>query len=69
MLPLDLALPMPLNVKQAFEGDSGILAGLTKGKIWIDHSTTDFGQTQIFNEKVFLHFITINKRFNKMHKV
>jgi 3-hydroxyisobutyrate dehydrogenase-like beta-hydroxyacid dehydrogenase len=66
MLPLDLALPMPPDVKQAFEGDSGILAGLTKGKIWIDHSTTDFEQTQIFNEKVFRHFIMINKRFHSL---
>ena len=45
---------MPPDVKQAFEGESGILAGLTKGKIWIDHSTTDFEQTQLFNEKVYL---------------
>ena len=46
------ALPMPPDVKQAFEGESGILAGLGSGKIWIDHSTTDFEQTQIFNDKV-----------------
>ena len=43
---------MPPDVKQAFEGESGILAGLGTGKIWIDHSTTDFEQTQIFNDKV-----------------
>ena len=43
---------MPPDVKQAFEGESGILAGLGSGKIWIDHSTTDFEQTQIFNDKV-----------------
>ncbi len=43
---------MPPDVKSAFEGESGILAGLTEGKIWIDHSTTDFEQTQQFNEKV-----------------
>lgn len=43
---------MPPDVKSAFEGESGILAGLTEGKIWIDHSTTDFEQTQQFNERV-----------------
>jgi 3-hydroxyisobutyrate dehydrogenase-like beta-hydroxyacid dehydrogenase len=43
---------MPPDVKSAFEGEEGILAGLTKGKIWIDHSTTDFEQTQLFNEQV-----------------
>jgi 3-hydroxyisobutyrate dehydrogenase-like beta-hydroxyacid dehydrogenase len=43
---------MPPHVKAAFEGESGILAGLDSGKIWIDHSTTDFEQTQIFNEQV-----------------
>ena len=48
---------MPPDVKTAFEGEDGILAGLTKGKIWIDHSTTDFEQTQVFNEQVTLKSI------------
>ena len=26
------------------QGDSGLLAGLEEGKIWIDHSTTDYEQ-------------------------
>jgi len=44
------ALPMPPHVKQVFEGDNGILAGLSTDKIWIDHSTTDYEQTQTFND-------------------
>lgn len=40
------ALPMPVHVKDAFEGDQGILAGCkAKGLIWVDHSTTDPQQT------------------------
>ena len=41
---------MPPHVKQVFEGDNGILAGLSTDKIWIDHSTTDYEQTQTFND-------------------
>ena len=35
-----------------FEGDNGLLAGMDKGKIWIDHSTTDYEATMIYNEMV-----------------
>jgi 3-hydroxyisobutyrate dehydrogenase-like beta-hydroxyacid dehydrogenase len=52
---------MPPDVKNAFEGESGILAGLTEGKIWIDHSTTDFEQTQQFNDRVLFVIINILK--------
>jgi 3-hydroxyisobutyrate dehydrogenase-like beta-hydroxyacid dehydrogenase len=31
-------------------GDDGIIAGLQKGGIWIDHSTTDYEQTKMFEE-------------------
>ena len=47
---------MPPDAKKAFEGESGILSALSSGKIWIDHSTTDFEQTQIFNDKVNYRF-------------
>ena len=43
---------MPPHVKACFEGDNGILAGLDKGKVWIDHSTTDYEQTQRYNGMV-----------------
>jgi len=46
------ALPMPQHVKAVFEGETGILAGLGDGKIWIDHSTTDYEQTEDMNEEV-----------------
>jgi len=39
------ALPMPPHVKAVFEGDTGLLAGLA-GKVWVDHSTTDYEQTE-----------------------
>ena len=45
-------LPMPQHVKAVFEGDDGLLAGLTEGKVWIDHSTTDYEQTEDMNEEV-----------------
>jgi len=48
------ALPMPPHVKSVFEGDSGLLSGLSQGKIWIDHSTTDYEQTEEMNEQVKL---------------
>ncbi|KAG0716725.1 3-hydroxyisobutyrate dehydrogenase, mitochondrial [Chionoecetes opilio] len=41
-------LPRPPNVRAAAEGPDGILAGLTKDKVWIDHSTTDCDQTKEF---------------------
>ena len=47
-----LALPKPPDVLKAFEGEDGFLAGLSKGKIWIDHSTTDFEQNEKFNDLV-----------------
>ena len=43
------ALPMPPHVKSVFEGETGLLAGLSEGKIWIDHSTTDYEQTEDMN--------------------
>ena len=46
------ALPMPQHVKAVFEGDNGLLAGLSDGKVWIDHSTTDYEQTVELNEEV-----------------
>ena len=44
---LHTGLPRPPNVKAAAEGPDGILAGLTKDKVWIDHSTTDCDQTKV----------------------
>ena len=43
---------MPPHVKKCFEGEDGLLAGLSKDKVWIDHSTTDYEQTQNFNKMV-----------------
>jgi len=45
------ALPMPPHVKAVFEGDTGLLAGLG-GKVWVDHSTTDYEQTEEMNAQV-----------------
>ena len=45
-------LPKPANVKAVFEGGDGLLEGLTEGKIWVDHSTTDYEQMMKFNELV-----------------
>ena len=44
-------LPKPPHVKAAFEGPDGILAGMSKGKLWIDHSTTDLNQNKGFFAK------------------
>ncbi|XP_042223802.1 2-hydroxy-3-oxopropionate reductase-like [Homarus americanus] len=44
-------LPRPPNVKEAAEGPDGILAGLSKDKVWIDHSTTDSDQTMVYSEE------------------
>merc|ERR1712227_155933 len=43
-------LPKPPHVKAMFEGDSGLLAGMGEGKVWIDHSTTDHEQNKVFTE-------------------
>ena len=45
-------LPKPPHVKAAFEGPDGILAGVKKGSVWIDHSTTDYGQNFEFQEQL-----------------
>ena len=37
-------LPKPPDVRRVFEGADGLLAGMAGGKVWIDHTTTDFGQ-------------------------
>ena len=47
-----LGLPKPANVKAVFEGEDGLLEGLSEGKIWVDHSTTDYEQMMQFNELV-----------------
>ena len=39
------ALPAPPHVRDVMTGDSGVLAGLRPGGVWIDHSTTDYQQT------------------------
>ncbi|KAK3874980.1 hypothetical protein Pcinc_020129 [Petrolisthes cinctipes] len=44
-------LPRPANVKAAVEGSHGLMAGLTKDKVWIDHSTTDPNQTKVYSEE------------------
>ena len=36
----------------AFSGSDGILAGLQAGATWIEHSTTDFENTDKIREKV-----------------
>ena len=46
------ALPMPQHVKAVFEGSEGLLAGMSEGKVWIDHSTTDYEQTVDLNAEV-----------------
>jgi 3-hydroxyisobutyrate dehydrogenase-like beta-hydroxyacid dehydrogenase len=63
---LILALPKPPDVLKAFEGEDGFLAGLSKGKIWIDHSTTDYEQNENMNEKVF-EYLKNNTFFNRFH--
>ena len=45
-------MPKPANVKAVFEGEDGLLKGLSEGKIWVDHSTTDYEQMMQFNELV-----------------
>ena len=45
-------LPKPPNVKDAFNGPDGMLAGMKKGSVWIDHSTTDYGQNIEFQKQL-----------------
>merc|ERR1711997_1214799 len=45
-------LPKPPHVKEMFDGPDGLLAGMSEGKIWIDHSTTDHQQNKIFTEEL-----------------
>lgn len=45
-------LPNPTSVRAMFADDGGLLEGLSAGKIWVDHSTTDFGQTFEFEKAV-----------------
>ena len=42
-------LPKPPDVRRVFEGADGLLAGMAEGKVWIDHTTTDFGQVSADN--------------------
>ena len=35
-----------------FGETDGLVDGLSAGKIWVDHSTTDFGQTFEFEKAV-----------------
>ncbi|XP_076068881.1 2-hydroxy-3-oxopropionate reductase-like [Oratosquilla oratoria] len=44
-------LPRPPDLKAMAEGPDGLLAGMGPGKVWIDHSTTDYHQTIAFNEE------------------
>ena len=46
------ALPEPKHVTAAFSGDDGILAGLQPGATWIEHSTTDFLNTEKIRDLV-----------------
>ena len=46
------ALPRPEHVTAAFSGSDGILAGLQTGATWIEHSTTDFENTDKIRELV-----------------
>lgn len=53
-------LPKPSHVKEMFYGDSGLLKGMSQGKVWIDHSTTDHEQNKEFQcelEKVGGHLL------------
>ena len=45
-------LPKPPNVKACFEGPDGLLAGFRQNSIWIDHSTTDYGQNVEFQKEM-----------------
>ena len=41
-----------IAVKAMFGETDGLVDGLSAGKIWVDHSTTDFGQTFEFEKAV-----------------
>ena len=45
-------LPKPPHVKEMFAGADGLLAGMSRGKVWIDHSTTDHQQNKIFTAQL-----------------
>jgi len=45
------ALPMPQHCKAVFEGPTGLLAGV-EGRVWVDHSSTDYEQTEEMNSQV-----------------
>ena len=46
-----LGLPKPQHVYEAFSGKDGMFDGLHPGTVWIDHSTTDYGQNKFFAEQ------------------
>jgi len=45
-------LPRPEHVNDAMHGADGLLAGLSPGKIWIEHSTTDYQNLLILAKQV-----------------
>ncbi len=45
-------LPSPAASAQVMEADDGIIAGLSKGKIWLEMSTTDEAEVKRLAEKV-----------------
>lgn len=47
ILHVPAGLPKPPSVKAVAEGPEGVLASITKDKIWVDHSTTDYEQTEV----------------------
>ena len=56
-----LALPKPPDVKVCFEGDAGLLSGLSQDKIWIDHSTTGKSKLLTSNYWILLSFFCVCK--------
>lgn len=48
-------LPKPHHVRDMFDGgakDSGLIHGMSQGKTWIDHSTTDHEQNKFFKSEL-----------------
>lgn len=45
-------LPSPSICSQVMEGDNGVIAGLSKGKIWLEMSTTDQAEVVRIEKKV-----------------
>ncbi|XP_045106534.1 2-(hydroxymethyl)glutarate dehydrogenase-like [Portunus trituberculatus] len=45
-------LPKPTHVKTVAESSDGLLANFTAGKIWVDHSTTEYEQTIEYMKEV-----------------